>query len=313
MAVRTLQQMMRECRDTGVVPVLKQNRRSRMPPITPGDQTAIPCIESDLVALLRTEDSPDSTRQSVSSSRKSPLRRVHPCLIDRAAMPGLGNRVVLMGCERSKKPLTVKKHLPERAVRANRFGTLEGIPKVFWKTVILTGHLESHGGNMETVHNGRQSNSCESDECDAFQFMARHLGITVLHPGGLAAIEALAERGIDFDQLAEVTGQTDADPFDLLCHVAYSAPLRTRRERATSLKTAQKAFFEQYGTEAKTILDELLEKYAEHGVAQFEFPDILKVPPISNHGNVIEIARFFGGPEKLNDAVNRLQALLYAA
>jgi type I restriction enzyme R subunit len=126
-------------------------------------------------------------------------------------------------------------------------------------------------------------------------------------------IEALAERGIDFGQLADVTGQSDADPFDLLCHVAYSAPLRTRRERATSLRREQKAFFEQYGPEAKAILDELLEKYAEHGVAQFELPDILKVPPISNHGNVIEIAAFFGGPEKLNDAVNRLQALLYVA
>src|ERR1019366_6828793 len=43
-------------------------------------------------------------------------------------------------------------------------------------------------------------------------------------------IERLAERGIDFDELTKVTGQPDADPFDLLCHVAYSAPLRTRRE-----------------------------------------------------------------------------------
>jgi type I restriction enzyme R subunit len=126
-------------------------------------------------------------------------------------------------------------------------------------------------------------------------------------------IETLAERGIDFDQLADVTGQTDADPFDLLCHVAYSAPLRTRRERATSLKREQKAFFEQYGPEAKVILNELLDKYSEHGVAQFELPDILKVPPISSHGNVIEIAGFFGGPERLSDAVNRLQTLLYAA
>jgi type I restriction enzyme R subunit len=69
-------------------------------------------------------------------------------------------------------------------------------------------------------------------------------------------LEALSERGIDFGQLAEVTGQTDADPFDLLCHVAYSAPLRTRRERATSLKSEQKAFFEQYGPEAKAVLTE---------------------------------------------------------
>ena len=38
-----------------------------------------------------------------------------------------------------------------------------------------------------------------------------------------------------------------------------------------------------------------------------------KVPPISEQGNVIEIAALFGGPEKLRESVNVLQALLYAA
>jgi type I restriction enzyme R subunit len=54
----------------------------------------------------------------------------------------------------------------------------------------------------------------------------------------------------------------------------------------------------------------LLEKYAEHGTAQFVIPDVLKVPPISERGNVIEIARLFGGPEKLRETVNDLQVLL---
>jgi len=40
---------------------------------------------------------------------------------------------------------------------------------------------------------------------------------------------------------------------------------------------------------------------------------VLKVPPISERGNVIEIAKLFGGPEKLREAVAKLQALLYAA
>lgn len=56
-----------------------------------------------------------------------------------------------------------------------------------------------------------------------------------------------------------------------------------------------------------------MEKYAEHGTAQFVIPDVLKVPPISERGNVIEIARLFGGPEKLEEAVDELQSLLYAA
>ena len=61
------------------------------------------------------------------------------------------------------------------------------------------------------------------------------------------------------------------------------------------------------------MLDALLEKYAEHGTAQFMIPDVLKVPPISERGNVIEIANLFGGPEKLKQAVGELQSLLYAA
>lgn len=49
---------------------------------------------------------------------------------------------------------------------------------------------------------------------------------------------------------------------------------------------------------ARVILNDLLDKYAEHGTAQFVIPDVLKVPPISEHGNVIEIASLFGGAEK---------------
>jgi type I restriction enzyme R subunit len=126
-------------------------------------------------------------------------------------------------------------------------------------------------------------------------------------------IGALEERGIDFEQLAEAAKQPDADPFDLLCHIAYNAPLRTRRERTAILKKEKKDFFERYGPEARIVLHELLEKYAEHGVAQFAIPDILKVPPISSHGNVTEIAAMFGGAEELKKAVAELQTQLYAA
>jgi type I restriction enzyme, R subunit len=109
-------------------------------------------------------------------------------------------------------------------------------------------------------------------------------------------IEALEERGISFEELVETTGQPEADPFDLLCHVAFNAPLRSRRERAEQLRKERKDFFARYEVEAREILDQILEKYAEHGVAQFKIPEILKVPPISDHGNVIEISRKFGGP-----------------
>jgi type I restriction enzyme R subunit len=126
-------------------------------------------------------------------------------------------------------------------------------------------------------------------------------------------IQRFADRGIDFDYLREVTAHPEADPFDLLCHLAFKTPVRTRRERADLLRQNRPDFFTQYGHESQVILGELLEKYAEHGTTQFEIPAVLKVPPISEHGNVRKIAGYFGGPVPLRQAIHQLQTLLYAA
>ena len=126
-------------------------------------------------------------------------------------------------------------------------------------------------------------------------------------------VEDLEQRGIILETLAEAVGKPEADPFDLLCHLAYNAPLRTRRERADRLRREQRDFFETFGPQACEVLDALLEKYAEHGSAQFKLPDILEVSPFSGWGNVIEIADRFGGSRQLRSAVSDLQRLLYAA
>lgn len=126
-------------------------------------------------------------------------------------------------------------------------------------------------------------------------------------------IEALRDRGVSFEQLAEDLKQGEADPFDLLCHLAFNAPLRTRRERAQQLKANKPDLFARYSPEARVILEELLEKYAEHGDAQFVLPDVLHVPPISDHGQVAEIVRYFGGADQMRIAVTNLQNELYAA
>ncbi|MHA1409797.1 MAG: EcoAI/FtnUII family type I restriction enzme subunit R [Candidatus Odinarchaeia archaeon] len=125
-------------------------------------------------------------------------------------------------------------------------------------------------------------------------------------------IEKLEDKGISFEHLAEVTKQYDSDPFDLLCHVAFNAPLRTRRERAENVRKNRSDFFDQYGDVAKDILNEILDKYIEYGYAQLNDTDILKVPPISNHGNVMEIAENFGGIDELGNALSDLQNMIYA-
>jgi len=125
-------------------------------------------------------------------------------------------------------------------------------------------------------------------------------------------IQMLEERGISFEYLAKVTGLYDADPFDLLCHVAFNAPLRTRRERAEMVKRNKQDFFDRYSAVARAILNEILDKYIEFGLEQLDDFDVLKVPPISNYGNLMEIADAFGGISELRGALSELQNGVYA-
>jgi type I restriction enzyme R subunit len=87
----------------------------------------------------------------------------------------------------------------------------------------------------------------------------------------------------------------------------------TRRQRADRVKKREFAFFNYYKPDAREILNDLLDKYATDGELQFTLPDVLKVPPISNWGNVNEIVGRFGGADQLRDAVKQLQSLLYSA
>jgi type I restriction enzyme R subunit len=72
-------------------------------------------------------------------------------------------------------------------------------------------------------------------------------------------LRQLADRGIDYATVAAQAGRPDADPFDLLCHLAYNAPLLTRRQRADRVKKQETAFFNYYTPEAREILTALLE------------------------------------------------------
>jgi type I restriction enzyme R subunit len=125
-------------------------------------------------------------------------------------------------------------------------------------------------------------------------------------------VAALQERGVSFEYLAELLDQPEADPFDLVCHVAFQSPIYTRRERCDRLRREERAFFQKFTPEARQILDEILDKYIDAGVTEFRMPDILKLPPLVQHGNPIEISRKFGGAEQLRSTMQSLQTMLYA-
>jgi type I restriction enzyme R subunit len=125
-------------------------------------------------------------------------------------------------------------------------------------------------------------------------------------------MESLEERGISFEHLLQTMKQPDADPFDLLCHVAYGTPIRTRQERAEKLSRNKTQFLTKYGKPAQEILREVLQKYVDYGIDQLGSTEVLKVPPISKHGNIIEIAQVFGGVPQLRIALSELQDAIYA-
>jgi type I restriction enzyme R subunit len=126
-------------------------------------------------------------------------------------------------------------------------------------------------------------------------------------------LRELTERGISFEELAAASDQPDADPFDLLCHLAWNAPLLTRRQRAERARKAAQDLFAQYGDTAREVLSLLLDKYIERGIVQFgALSDLMKVKPFDRFGTPSEIAtRHFGGVKGMKDAVSRLQSTLY--
>src|SRR5260370_39994921 len=101
------------------------------------------------------------------------------------------------------------------------------------------------------------------------------------------------------------------DAHKLAGYLAFHARVLTRRQRADRMKKQELAFFNYFALGAGESLNDLLEKYAADGELQFALPDVLKVPPISQHGNVAEIIGKFGGAARLRNAVNQLQSLLY--
>ncbi len=126
-------------------------------------------------------------------------------------------------------------------------------------------------------------------------------------------LAALQDKSIDATAAAEVLGNPEADPFDLLSGLAWDAPVLTRKERAARLRADKPDFFTTFSEPARQILDVLLSKYADHGPAEFTIPDSLKNPPLSEMGNPSELAQRFGGAESFRAAVHQLQELLYAA
>ena len=125
-----------------------------------------------------------------------------------------------------------------------------------------------------------------------------------------AIVEELEQKGIFFEELREEISK-DLDPFDLICHIAFDMPPLTRKERANNVK--KRGYFGKYNEVAKQVLEALLDKYADEGLANLESMEVLKVPDVARFGTPVEILKCFGNKKKFMEAIVELENELYVA
>jgi type I restriction enzyme, R subunit len=127
-----------------------------------------------------------------------------------------------------------------------------------------------------------------------------------------AILDELADQGVPLEMLEQAVPQSDnLDVFDLVAHIAFDQKPLTRRERANKVK--KRDVFGHFGEQARSVLDALLEKYADHGITDIEDPRVLELPPFDRIGTKAQIRRgIFGGAKQFAQALTTLEQELYA-
>jgi type I restriction enzyme R subunit len=123
-------------------------------------------------------------------------------------------------------------------------------------------------------------------------------------------LEELRRSSIHPDVLAGILNQPEADAFDLLCHIAFGDPIRTRSERAMAFRNREQAFINAHREEARQVILELLEKYRIGGIEELE-PGIFAVPPFVEWGGATRISQWFGGVEPLRQSLTEMRHRIY--
>jgi type I restriction enzyme R subunit len=124
----------------------------------------------------------------------------------------------------------------------------------------------------------------------------------------LALMDELEKQGILLHELIDEVG-TKIDPFDLVLHIAYGHRPIARKERAEKLKKGN--YFEKYSDKAKSVIDALIDKYADQGIEHIETPEVLKVTPFSRIGTPFELLEELGGSNGYEKVVQEIEQKLY--
>lgn len=123
-------------------------------------------------------------------------------------------------------------------------------------------------------------------------------------------VDELKEYDVLIDAVRENNPQlAEADIFDIICHVAFDKKPMTRKERAKKVKDSD--YLSKYQSEARKVLEILLDKYADNGILELENDKILELPPFNQIGTPVKITKYFGGIAGYMTAMKGLERELY--
>lgn len=121
--------------------------------------------------------------------------------------------------------------------------------------------------------------------------------------------KSFAEMGIDIKSLKADQKMEDVDDFDFICYIAYGTKPLTRKERANNVKKMD--FFSKYSGDARAVLEILLDKYMNQGIAEVEDIKVLSLSDFANYGKPSKIVKLFGGKNQYENAVKELEKNIY--
>lgn len=124
-------------------------------------------------------------------------------------------------------------------------------------------------------------------------------------------LQALEAESVHIEVLAEVLVQPEADQFDLLAHIAFEKPIRTRSERAEAFLNREQRFIQDRDSKAREVILALLDKYRLVGVGEMASPEVFRLSPFREMGQAPGVIKRFGSADALRDTLHDMQQRLY--
>jgi type I restriction enzyme, R subunit len=125
-------------------------------------------------------------------------------------------------------------------------------------------------------------------------------------------LRGLAEKGFGGEQLAEIQKIVDAeksDLFDVLAHVAYAVPPKSREERAEQAKVI---FSTSFNSRQRVFLDFVLAHYVNEGVDELALDKLTPLLRLKYHDAIADAVADLGPAEEIRSLFTGFQRHLYA-